>query len=776
MNRFDNIRNVILLLSLGIAGCAEPPHETPADDSALDSGAGVPDAGDESDGGAQHDGGTGTDSGAEPDGGLQTDGGALPDGGTAPDGGTHPDGGDGALHSLTQFSDLEDFVSLAVAGTEVKFLVTHDTEQLPAALDVDCLFQNTREYSYHLHFLQSLPELEQLSAERYEDWVMWRATRTMYTGVLKLFPAAVHPATGERGVLGYAVYAASTPDERLTAQELIEVGRKLQSCSGDLAELLVYLPQSNAELDVARRNAELLAEAGVSFAAPSQLQAALEAEVYSEGEAYGFLRLADETTYDALGPRDVVLTESAPNDLGLVAALITQKPQSAVSHLNLRLREKGIPNVSAPFAFDAAVIEQLRDQLVRVHADGQRVVVEPALQEDAESFWEQHQPQLETPVSDLEVETLSPLAELRHADALAYGTKAANLGELMRVLPEVNTPPGLALPMSAYRRHIVDNGLESLIAHTIDRARQGGAPARAALDDLRDAIVDAPVPAEFEQDLFDAVVEFWGEPGLTTRLRFRSSTNVEDLTGISGAGLYDSASGCIADDLDDDDLGPSACLSEAYRAHYEAELEKARAELAEHPERTHLLELIDDLEKELTREKSARRALRKVWASLWNDRAFEDRQYYGIDHTQVFMGVAVHPALVGEQLEAVVLTNLEPESDAPYYRVVSQAGEVGVVEPSDPSAVPEHLRFRRAASNDAVEVTLVTPSSLSTDGASLWSASAVDELATLLFDLQDHFEQHVYPTQDPLQLDVEVDVTVDGRIVIKQARPYVSRL
>src|SRR5690606_20507716 len=138
------------------------------------------------------------------------------------------------------------------------------------------------------------------------------------------------------------------------------------------------------------------------------------------------------------------------------------------------------------------------------------------------------------------------------------------------------------------------------------------------------------------------------------------STNVEDLTGISGAGLYDSASGCIADDLDADDVGPSACLSDAHRRHYESELERAREELAEHPERTHLVEIIEDLDKELTQEKSARRALRKVWASLWNDRAFEDREYYGIEHERVFMGVALHPAFVGEQLEAVVITNLEP--------------------------------------------------------------------------------------------------------------------
>src|SRR5690606_30841992 len=157
-------------------------------------------------------------------------------------------GGDpsGPPESLTELRELSDFTSLAVAGTEVKFLVTHDTAALPPSLDVECLFQNTQKYPYHLHFLQSLPELEQLSAERYEDWVMWRATRTMYTGALKLFPAAAHPATGERGVLAYAVYAASTPDERLTVEEIVEVDERLKGCSPGLSDLIVYLPQSPA--------------------------------------------------------------------------------------------------------------------------------------------------------------------------------------------------------------------------------------------------------------------------------------------------------------------------------------------------------------------------------------------------------------------------------------------------------------------------------------------------------------------------------------------------
>jgi len=42
-------------------------------------------------------------------------------------------------------------------------------------------------------------------------------------------------------------------------------------------------------------------------------------------------------------------------------------------------------------------------------------------------------------------------------------------------------------------------------------------------------------------------------------IRFRSSTNVEDSEQFTGAGLYDSYSGCLLDDLDGDAEGPSQC-------------------------------------------------------------------------------------------------------------------------------------------------------------------------------------------------------------------------
>src|SRR5690606_13312025 len=223
-----------------------------------------------------------------------------------------------------------------------------------------------------------------------------------YAGVLQLFSATRHPASGKLGVLAFTVYAAGSADEQLTAAELIDVHQRLSDCAGTLSQYLVYLPQTPAELQAAQRHASELDAAGVVVMNPSDLRPSLEAEIYTVGEAYGFLRYIDgQAAVDTVGPRDVVMTDAAPSDLGLVAALVTRHPQSGVSHLNLRLREKNIPSASAPRLFDAALLAQLADKLVHLRAEGDSVIIEPARAADAEAHWEKTRPALDAPTADL---------------------------------------------------------------------------------------------------------------------------------------------------------------------------------------------------------------------------------------------------------------------------------------------------------------------------------------------------------------------------------------
>ena len=713
--------------------------------------------------------------------------GATPgDGGSSAGAGTP--GGDGiggeggatgtAADFLTTLDSLADFSSVSGEGAEVKYLAIVNGVEAPAVFgEGSCLFQNTARYPYHLQFLRTFPDYSSLSSERYVDLVLRRASRVMWGGGLKLLAAAPHPLTDRKGVLAYTVYSESTSAEMLTVDDIVEVDRRLKARIPVAAEWLVFTPDGIAQTRALEPLRDQLLAEGVVLVDTMALRPGLTAETYSEGESYGTLRFVPAgEELDRVGPRDVLIVDAAPHEIGLIAGLVTRQPQSMASHVNLRLREKGIPSATVPDIFDNTVVAALVDGLVHVSAQGDQVTIEAAHLEDAEAFWRSRQPALEAPPVNLEATALESLDAISADDVGAFGTKASNLGELSRVLPEQNRVVGFAIPARAYADFMDERGLseevESLLADPHVRTDLSHKQARLA--ELRTRIRSADLLPDFVEALREAVRSTYGQAGLTTRLRFRSSTNAEDLPGVSGAGLYDSRSGCLADDLDADASGPSACLAPEHERYLRGELERRRAELVDHPERSFLGEIIEDLEDDLAEEKSAYRAVRRVWASLWNERAFDDREYYGIDHRKVFMAIAVHPTFVGEQLEAVAFTNLEPNADEPLYRVVSQAGEVGVVDSSDPTATPEITTFRRAADPRPTAVTLVQPSSLSPDGAGLWSNDRIDELGSLLFQVQDHFAASVYPSLAPLMLDVEVDVAMDGHTVIKQARPYTS--
>lgn len=125
-----------------------------------------------------------------------------------------------------------------------------------------------------------------------------------------------------------------------------------------------------------------------------------------------------------------------------------------------------------------------------------------------------------------------------------------------------------------------------------------------------------------------------------------------------------------------------------------------------------------------------------------------------------------------ECLNAVVITNLGGNSSAPTYRVISQVGYESVVRPDDPTAVAEVRTVGRGTGGNLVGEVTLTRSSLS-NGEPLWTGDQFTALMRTVFDVHDHFATTVY--QDAgIQLDLEVKLTADDRIMVKQVRPFIK--
>jgi pyruvate,water dikinase len=675
---------------------------------------------------------------------------------------------------LPALGSPDDYAAMASSG-EVKYLalVQDRGEGLPDG--ASCVFQNTRRYSWHLQFLQSLPMYAGLSFDGYTALVTRKSSRQLWAGGLKTWPTVAHPISHKPGIISFSIYgdAGSVDPAAITL-----VFSKLSACAPFTSGLLVFVPDTPELEALIRQLGQQLIAAGIPCLLSSDLISGGTFLPHANGEGYGTLRITPKgNALGEYGPHDVMVVESAPNDISIVAGLITKNAQNDLGHVNLRLGEKHIPNVTIPGIYEASWAQVLDGYMVHIVVAADRFVLEPATLSDAEAFWAAHRPQVRSPVANLSVATLSSFTDLRAQDADAFGVKSANLAEIQHVLPQTNRNDGFAIPFARYQAFMHDNGLDTTVnALAVDpRMRTDAAYTRSMLKGLRRRIKEGAFSAGLLADLVTTIRSTLGEGALGQRLRFRSSTNVEDLDSFTGAGLYDSKTGCYADEVAGNPDGPSLCLGASERDSLEAELAARRAEQSAHPDRTWLAAIIGDLEQDLTEEKPLTDAIRKVWASLWNEAAFDEREYYGIDHRLAQMGIAVTFSFVNERASAVAVTNLQVHDGLPLYRLNSQAGTESVVEPEDPTAVAELLTFRRTGEPPvATDIRVLVYSNRVAEGAMVWPDSALQEVSRLLFLLHDHFAAKVYATLNPLRLDVELKLSSEGSVVVKQARPYVS--
>lgn len=656
----------------------------------------------------------------------------------------------------------------------VKYIANLKGETHPAPLVEDCYFVNASIYPWHYQFLASFPEYSEVDLRTYSRWVLYRSQRRFYGGDFQFWPEAIHPKTQKKGVYSFLVYGARG---HLNGNDIETVYTYLNTCAPLAKDRLVFIPWEQHQKAWLNAYKDILDNKEIPYLFPRDLIGDAPV-IYSAGEGYGTLRIIPEgERLEEYGPLDIIITESAPNDISVVQGLITQDPQNELSHTNLRLREKKTPNISSLGIYKFPGLDTFKDKLIHLVAKDGTFTIELALLSDAKTFWDKQRPPVPDPKSDLNIKAFKSFEVLKNSDAIAFGAKASNLGELYTILPPENRNEGFGIPFSAYADAIQASDIQKDIETMLDdeRTKTDAAFKDDALKSIRKKIKKITIPEVFLKRVEQKIIETFGPSGRYQRIRFRSSTNVEDLDEITGAGLYSSKSGCIADDFDGDEIGPSLCLSTEEKQQKEKLLKKAKADLLAHPERVYLKDTIDDLSGDLLDEKPVENAIRKVWASLWNKRAFDERSYYRIDHRKAFMGLAVNRSFVLEKTNAVALTELKIDEGRPLYRLNSQIGEESVVRPENPNASAELLSYRRAETTPIVrDIKVLVYSSLVQKDTQIWSEAQLEEIAELLYLAHQHFALNVYSHLTNFSLDVEIKLTSKGKIVFKQARPFVS--
>ena len=391
-------------------------------------------------------------------------------------------------------------------------------------------------------------------------------------------------------------------------------------------------------------------------------------------------------------------------------------PQTPLSHVNLRAIQDGVPNAYIAGALEDEAVKALIGKHVfyRVAAGGYEL--REASLAEVEAFHAARRPaEPQVPERDLSVQAIADLDTIGFADWRRFGVKAANVATMRRFgFPEGTVPDGYAVPFAFYDAFMTHNGFyDEVRALLADPEFVGSYDVQEAkLKDLRKRIENGEMPDWMLQALAAMQASF----GAEQPIRCRSSTNNEDLPGFSGAGLYDS--------------------------------------YTHHPDEGHIA-----------------KSIKQVYASTWTFRAFDERQYYRVDHFSTAMGVLVHANYENEAANGVGVTRDPIYRSTGTYYLNTQVGENLVTNP-DALSVPEEILLGAAPGSG---YTIVRPSNQVPTGQQVLSAKHLESMRRYLGVILAEFKTLYGEADNPdFAMEVEYKVTAEDVLEFKQARPWVN--
>ena len=605
-------------------------------------------------------------------------------------------------HGTVAIPDRETFERLSYKGTDVliddhltdleyvKFFIFHVNSAWPAVY-----FMNT--VTHRAHYSFSL------------------AVRPPQSGMMR-GEIVYHPdVDAPDGSLG--VYRFEFEPWDAYPFEAVQYAYEVLAASMSLLENnLAYYPMPAAALPLYQEERASYDDSRVNVLFEADIFPDLDFISLNRGTGYGYLRVMGQD--ERPNPRDIVIYESLPNDLPRVAGIITTVPQTPLSHVNLRALQDRIPNAFVRDAVDDATIDSLIDSHVRYTVTRTGYTIRAATKAEVDAHYDASRPAAtQTPERDLSVTAITPLSDVVFGDWTAFGVKAANVAVLGTLaFPDGTVPEGFAVPFYFYDEFMKANDLYADITTMLGDTdfQTNYDKQESELKKLRKKIKDGTTP----DSIITALEEMHDEFPDGTSLRYRSSTNNEDLPGFSGAGLYDSKT--------------------------------------QDPDET----LEDGIDK----------SIKGVWASLWNFRAFVERDFHRVDHLTTAMGVLVHPNYSDELANGVAVSHDPIGGREGAYYVNTQVGEDLVTNPEANSA-PEEILLLSDGSYEA----LVYSNQVESEQL-LMSDAQMAQLRTHLTAIHNKFEKLYNPGPgERFAMEIEFKITSEDVLAIKQARPWVFR-
>ena len=448
----------------------------------------------------------------------------------------------------------------------------------------------------------------------------------------------------------------------------------------------------------------------------------------SLNKAFGKLRFIDiDSLADiSIKKTDIVVVNKPVLALPIVNGVLTTRMQTPLSHISVLGINRKIPVATYKKAYSNSYLKSLNNQYVSFQVKLDTFYIKPISKKKFDRKTRKRKKKLKDLAINKNIDSLISGKFLNYKMIDIVGGKAANFGELYKLslknnfkVPECS----FAIPFYFYLQHIKKHKINILIEETISNYRSipNDSLLFINLKNIRKQIKKATI----NQSLIEEINDYVSKNCDYKRIRFRSSTNAEDIKGFSGAGLYTSKTGVLNDT-----------------------------------------------------KKSFSKAIKKVWASLWKKQAFLERELFNINQKTVAMGILAHRSFPNEIANGVAITKNLYRKEF-YGNVINiQLGEEPVVNPKK-DIISEQLLCYEGANvelyNDKKAIEIIAYSSLSKHKLIL-SNEEILNLSKQLSTIKKYFYKKVYRTgKSFLNFGLDVEFKIDGNnrdLYIKQARYF----
>ncbi|MDR7370769.1 hypothetical protein J2X17_001552 [Flavobacterium aquidurense] len=324
---------------------------------------------------------------------------------------------------------------------------------------------------------------------------------------------------------------------------------------------------------------------------------------------------------------EIIILDGTPDILPDVRGIIVNELQTPLSHLVLLGKNRKIPIMAYTTVFKDNNIKRLISKKVELKIEIDTFYIK----ETTKKINEKTVSKKKQLIIDNSITDLVDLNSIPKKGINSIGSKAQNLAYLIAISKDIEkdtpfkTPEAPhAIPFYFYTEHIQKKSISPLINELLAYPHKDSTVwINQQLKKIREAIKKEPINPELIENLNQTF-----KNAAFKNFRFRSSTNAEDLDDFNGAGLYDSKTGILGDST-----------------------------------------------------KTFEKAIKQVWASVWNEGSYNERELFGIDQRTIAMGVLVHRSFTDELANGVIITQNIFRKKFPGITVNIQKGENSVVKP-----------------------------------------------------------------------------------------------